>query len=123
MRPLVSRTTRRRMRYECEVQLDDAARWPVVSQQTLARILEDKRPLSGGEFRLLQDLDGAALSRFAGPYFQAVDDGPGPAPPRIMVTHQNNAAALTGIPPAAAEMVVLQPGSHGYEVAGRLRAP
>lgn len=44
-------------------------------------------------------------------------------PPRIMVTHQNNAAALTGISPAAAEMLILQPGTRGYEVAGRLRAP
>lgn len=44
-------------------------------------------------------------------------------PPRIMVTHQVNITALTSLFPADAEMLVLQPGVRGYEVAGRLRTP
>jgi len=43
-------------------------------------------------------------------------------PPRILVTHQVNVTALTGIPPGDAELVVMRPGPAGYEVAGRLRA-
>jgi len=43
-------------------------------------------------------------------------------PPRILVTHQVNVTALTGIFPGDAELVVMQPGPAGYEVAGRLRA-
>lgn len=42
-------------------------------------------------------------------------------PPRILVSHQVNITALTGVYPADAEMVVMQPGQDGYVVAGRLR--
>ena len=41
-------------------------------------------------------------------------------PPRIMVTHQVNVTALTGLFPAEAELIVLRPGAAGHEVAGRL---
>ena len=43
-------------------------------------------------------------------------------PPRILVTHQVNVTALTGVFPGDAELVVMRPGPAGYEVAGRLRA-
>lgn len=43
-------------------------------------------------------------------------------PPRIMVTHQVNITALTGVFPGDAELIVLRPGPKGYEAAGRLRA-
>ena len=50
-------------------------------------------------------------------------------PPRILVTHQVNVTALTGIFPEDAELIVLRPepsgngvGPSGYRVAGRLRA-
>lgn len=42
-------------------------------------------------------------------------------PPRILVTHQVNVTALTGVYPADAEMVVMRPSRDGYLVAGRLR--
>ncbi len=42
-------------------------------------------------------------------------------PPRILVTHQVNITALTGIYPEDAELVVMRPGAGGYEAAGRLR--
>ena len=44
-------------------------------------------------------------------------------PPRILVTHQVNITALTGVFPGDAEMVVLRAGPGGYEVAGRIRPP
>ena len=57
---------------------------------------------------------------------QAGRDGP----PRIMVTHQVNVTALTGVFPDDAELIVMRPGpssggtdADGYAVVGRLRAP
>lgn len=41
--------------------------------------------------------------------------------PRILVTHQVNITALTGIYPAEGEIVVLRPGAQGYAVVGRVR--
>jgi len=41
--------------------------------------------------------------------------------PRILVTHQVNITALTGVYPAEGEMVVLRPTAAGYVVAGRVR--
>jgi len=41
--------------------------------------------------------------------------------PLILVTHQVNITALTGVYPAEGEMVVLRPGAHGYDVVGRVR--
>jgi phosphohistidine phosphatase SixA len=46
--------------------------------------------------------------------------GPGPGA-RVLVTHQVNITALTGIAPAPGEAVVLTPGPGGLRVAGRLR--
>lgn len=42
-------------------------------------------------------------------------------PTRILVTHQVNITALTGIFPSEGELVVLRPGPEGYAVAGRAR--
>lgn len=40
---------------------------------------------------------------------------------RILVTHQVNVTALTGVFPAEGEIVVLRPGPDGYAAVGRLR--
>ena len=40
---------------------------------------------------------------------------------RILVTHQVNITALTGVLPAEGEVVVLRPGPDGYTAVGRLR--
>lgn len=40
---------------------------------------------------------------------------------RILVTHQVNVTALTGVYPVDAEMVILHPSRDGYTVAGRMR--
>lgn len=43
--------------------------------------------------------------------------------PAVLVTHQVNITALTGVFPADGEMVVLRRGPDGYAVAGRLMPP
>ncbi|MGE0609778.1 MAG: hypothetical protein AB7O62_21995 [Pirellulales bacterium] len=68
-------TPYRRMRHEQEVRLPDADRWTEASRRTLDRYLQRGQSLSPDELGLLFDLDPAALSRFAGPYFQRVEDG------------------------------------------------
>jgi phosphohistidine phosphatase SixA len=40
----------------------------------------------------------------------------------VMVTHQVNITALTGIHPASGEAVLLKPGQDGFEIVGRLPA-
>ncbi len=40
--------------------------------------------------------------------------------PAILVTHQVNVTALTGVYPGDGEMVVMRPGPDGHVVAGRL---
>lgn len=61
--------------------------------------------------------DGARQTADLRAFLEAGRDGP----LRILVSHQVNVTALTGIYPADAEMVVLRPGEAGYVVAGRLR--
>jgi broad specificity phosphatase PhoE len=41
----------------------------------------------------------------------------------VLVTHQVNITALTGLFPAEGEMLILTPGGGGFTVAGRLKAP
>lgn len=50
-------------------------------------------------------------------YLDAGRDGP----PRVLVTHQVNITALTGVFPVEGEIVVLRPGPDGYAAVGRLR--
>ena len=68
-------TPRRRMAYLCYVETDESQRLKTISRGTLDRALADKRPLSEAELMMLADLDPAEVSRFAGRYFLAVDDG------------------------------------------------
>ncbi len=44
-------------------------------------------------------------------------------PPLLLVTHQVNISALTGVYPGDGEMVVLQRSPDGYAVAGRIMPP
>lgn len=70
-------TTQRRLAYEFEVQdQSDSRRLAEISSHTLARILAKHEPLEEDDFSLLELLDVDAVSRFAGPYFLAVPDGP-----------------------------------------------
>ena len=50
-------------------------------------------------------------------YLDAGRDGP----PRVLVTHQVNITALTGVSPAEGEIVVLRPGPDGHAAVGRWR--
>ena len=50
-------------------------------------------------------------------YLQAGRD----KPTRVLVTHQVNITALTGLFPVEGEMVVLRPSPDGYATMGRLR--
>ena len=70
-------TTQRRLAYEFLVEdQTDAQRLAEISVRTLDRILEKHQPLDDDEVSLLDLLDADAVSRFAGPYFQTVADGP-----------------------------------------------
>jgi hypothetical protein len=70
-------TTQRRLAYEFLVEdQTDAQRLAEISVRTLDRILEKRLLLDDDERSLLDLLDADAVSRFAGPYFQAVADGP-----------------------------------------------
>jgi len=69
---------RRRMAYKYLSQMDEALRLAEISRRTFQQILAEKRPLSEAELVMLAQLDPEELSRFAGPYFAAVDDSPLP---------------------------------------------
>lgn len=70
-------TTQRRLAYEFLVEdQTDEQRLAEISARTLGHILEQHKPLDDDELSLLDLLDVGAVSRFAGPYFQTVADGP-----------------------------------------------
>ncbi len=70
-------TTQRRLAYEFEIEdMSDAHRLADISKSTLDRILEKHEPLNEDDFSLLELMDADAVSRFAGPYFLSVPDGP-----------------------------------------------
>ena len=69
---------RRRMAYKYLSQIDEGLRLAEISRRTFQRILAEKRPFSEAELVMLAQLDPQELSRFAGPYFAAVDDSPLP---------------------------------------------
>lgn len=61
--------------------------------------------------------DGARQTADMRAFLEAGRSGP----PRILVAHQVNVTALTGVYPADTEMVVMRPSQDGYVIAGRLR--
>lgn len=69
-------TARQRMAYQYRVQRDPVVRLAEISRRTLDRVLTEKRALTEREIRMLAQLDYREVSRFAGRYFQQVDDEP-----------------------------------------------
>lgn len=69
-------TPRRQMAYAYYAHLDEAKRLTEISRRTLDRFLAEKRALSDREIELLEELDYGEVSRFAGRYFNQVDDDP-----------------------------------------------
>ncbi len=67
-------TPRLRLAYEYQLKRDDAERLKEISRRTLDGILAQKQTLSETEILMLEQLDPAEVSRFTGPYFQAVAD-------------------------------------------------
>ncbi|MFZ1937167.1 MAG: hypothetical protein WCB27_24415 [Thermoguttaceae bacterium] len=67
-------TPRRRMAYTSAGNADEQKRLAAISRRTLDQVLADKRSLSEPELLMLEQLDPAELSRFAGRYFLLVDD-------------------------------------------------
>jgi hypothetical protein len=75
-------TPRRRMAYAYQAKTDDQVRLAAISRRTFDRLLAERRPLDEPELNMLEQLDPAELSRFAGKYFHAVDDTRLEAPDR-----------------------------------------
>ncbi len=69
-------TPRRRMAYEYQSKSDEAPRLEAISRRTFKWMLERKQPLSEAELVMLEHLDTKELSRFAGDFFNAVEDRP-----------------------------------------------
>ena len=69
-------TPRRQMAYAYYAHLDEARRLTEISRRTLDRYLAEKRALADREIELLDELDYGEVSRFAGRYFNLVDDDP-----------------------------------------------
>lgn len=67
-------TPRHRLAYEANVDSDEQERLRVLSRRTLDAVLAAARPLTFGETMMLDKLDIEEVSRFAGPFFLAVDD-------------------------------------------------
>jgi hypothetical protein len=69
-------TPRRRLAYEYSLRRDERDRLLAISERTLAHFLANRQVLDEQHAMLLLLLDPGAVSRFAGPYFQAVSDRP-----------------------------------------------
>ena len=69
-------TPRRRMAYDYYLKIDESRRLAELSQRTLARMLREKKPLSGLEMAMFEQFDADELSAFAGKFFNLVDDEP-----------------------------------------------
>ncbi len=65
---------RHKMVYECLTSSDQGRRLAEITRRTLARFLASHQRMSVEELMLLEQLDPDEVSRFAGPYFLAVDD-------------------------------------------------
>jgi hypothetical protein len=68
-------TPRRQIAYSHYSKTDAATRLTAISRRTLDRFLSEKHPLNDAEIGMLAQLDPKEVSRFAGRYFQLVDDG------------------------------------------------
>jgi len=77
-------TPQRRLAYQRYVRTDEATRLAELSRRTLDRMLDQRRELSELELIMLSQLDPKEVSRFAGQFFQVVEDGRLP-PPEVPV--------------------------------------
>jgi hypothetical protein len=91
-------TPRRRVAYEYHLRRSEAERLLEISQRTLDHFLTRKMPLDEKHVMLLLQLDPRAVSRFVGPYVQAVADRPlsttGADPSNQLTLHQMICSAL-----------------------------
>jgi hypothetical protein len=71
-------TPRRRMAYEYYLKIDESRRLAELCHRTLARMLQEKKPLSRLEMAMFEQFDAGELSAFAGKFFNLVDDEPLP---------------------------------------------
>jgi hypothetical protein len=67
-------TPRRRMAYTYSSKTGEAQRLAVLSRRTLDRFLAEKHLLDDAEIGMLAQLDAKEMSRFAGQYFNLVED-------------------------------------------------
>ena len=71
-------TPRRRMAYEYQSETDQSSRLAAISRRTFGWMLQRKQPLSDTQLVMLEHLGIEELSRFAGDFFNAVEDRPLP---------------------------------------------
>ena len=79
-------TPRRRMAYEYCLKIDESRRLAELCHRTLARMLQEKKPLSRLEIAVFEQFDADDLSAFAGKFFNLVDDEPFGRKEMIVVT-------------------------------------
>jgi phosphohistidine phosphatase SixA len=90
------------------------------------RCLETARLLDLGEVRPFDGLNSFFRNRAAEPERTAATlaliraQTRAGAPPLVLVTHQVNITALTGVFPDSGEIVVVRPGSDGLTILGRI---
>jgi hypothetical protein len=82
-------TPRRHLAYEYQLKRDDGKRLQEISRRTLDDILEQQAVLTESQVLMLGSLDPSTVSRFVGPYFQAVSDH------RLLTTNNDLAGQLT----------------------------
>lgn len=71
-------TPRSRLAYHYRIKTNRDQRLPELSERTLTRLADEKRPLTQAELLMLTSLDAHAVSRFASKYLVAVGDPPPP---------------------------------------------
>jgi hypothetical protein len=103
-------TPRRRMAYEYYLKIDESRRLAELCHRTLARMLQEKKPLSGLQIAMLTQFDADDLSAFAGRFFNLVDDEP---PGREETTSSDPFAFPPNHPAQAVDRAASQSSRHG----------
>jgi hypothetical protein len=109
---LVNLTTpRQKMAYACLNPRDQAQRLAQITRRTLDEVLAAKQRLSLEELFLLEQLDPAEVSRFAGQYFLAVEDQ---AIPEEVIEATMGRPAMPGLERAARSLDAALASRHGF---------
>jgi hypothetical protein len=103
-------TPRRRMGYDYYLKIDEGRRLAELCHRTLARMLREKKPLSGMEMAMFVQFDADDLSTFAGKFFNLVDDEP---LRREEATPYDPFASPAGNPVPAIDRAASQSSRHG----------